>query len=384
MPAASYHHQFCTSIQQISASEWDAVIDSRYPFLQHAFLNALETSGSVTAERGWQPQHLIIRDQLNNLIAVLPLYIKTHSYGEYVFDWSWADAYRRYGLSYYPKLVSAIPFTPATGSRLSVITSIDKNELMPLVSQVLSEKTASLNGSGWHVLFPKQSELEHWQATDAEIRLGCQFHWQNNSYNDFNQFLDDMTSRKRKDIRKERIRITSQDITIQQFTGDDITAEHWQQFYHFYQLTYARKSGHGGYLTPEFFRQIHLSMRNQLLLVMAYQNSFAIAGALYFYDNDSLYGRYWGASTDIDCLHFEVCFYQGIEFCIEHKLKRFDPGAQGEHKISRGFRPTITHSFHSIRHPEFRQAIKDFLADESAHILQYRDQCNRLLPFRQV
>ncbi len=380
-----YSYRFIDNISEIPADHWNAITGNDYPFLRYEFLDALESSGSVTQKSGWQPQHLLIENTSNatsQLIATLPLYIKSHSYGEYVFDWSWADAYRRHGLSYYPKLLSAIPFTPATGPRLSYDKTASVSQLMELVFLALQDKSQAIGASGWHILFPQHDELPLWESVTADKRLGCQFHWQNNGYNDFDDFLANFTSRKRKDVKKERRRAIEQDIHIKRLTGDDITLEHWQQFYHFYQITYAKKSGHGGYLTPEFFKLLHESMRDQLLLVMAYQNGEAIAGALNFFDSDTLYGRYWGAVKDIDCLHFEVCFYQGIEFCIENKLKRFDPGAQGEHKISRGFTPTITHSYHHIQHPEFRRAIKDFLLDETGHIKQYQKETSSQLPFR--
>ena len=380
-----YCYRFINSISEVDAVAWNSIVDCDYPFLRHEFLNALEVSGSVTLKSGWQPQHLLIEDTSqpqSKLVATLPLYIKSHSYGEYVFDWSWADAYRRHGLSYYPKLLSAIPFTPATGPRISCSTSDKTPELIATINQAMEEQSQKIGASGWHILFPEKDELECWESTDVDKRLGCQFHWQNNDYNNFDDFLASFTSRKRKHVKKERRRAIENDIHIKRFTGDEITLEHWQQFYHFYQITYAKKSGHGGYLTPEFFKLLHNSMRDQLLLVMAYEDDKPIAGALNFFDSETLYGRYWGASKDIDCLHFEVCFYQGIEFCIENKLKRFDPGAQGEHKISRGFIPTITHSYHHIRDPEFRHAIQKFLVNESAHIQEYQKQTALQLPFR--
>lgn len=381
--SAPYNYRFINSISEVSATRWNTVNCHAYPFLRYEFLHALEASGSVSQQQGWQPQHLLIEDAHSQLVATLPLYIKAHSYGEYVFDWSWADAYQHHGLPYYPKLLSAIPFTPATGPRLTSMASVASGELMPIVIQALQTQCAVIGASGWHVLFPQQAELALWDTTEAALRLGCQFHWQNNNYHNFDDFLSHFTSRKRKDVRKERQRIVTQQIQIKRFTGEQITLHHWQQFYHFYQITYAKKSGHGGYLTADFFKHLHTSMRDQLLLVIAYEGDIAIAGALNFFDNETLYGRYWGAIKDIDCLHFEVCFYQGIEFCIERGLKHFDPGAQGEHKISRGFIPTLTHSYHYIHHPEFRQAINHFLADEALHIKQYQKESATLLPFRQ-
>jgi len=379
---STYSYRFIDSISHISDKQWNAITGNNYPFLRYEFLHALEDSGSVTEKIGWQPQHLIIENAEGKPVATLPLYIKSHSYGEYVFDWSWADAFQRHGLLYYPKLLSAIPFTPATGPRLSVDNAHNNADIMPVVYQALQDRSQAIGASGWHVLFPEPSELGYWESIDVDQRLGCQFHWKNNNYQSFDDFLASFSSRKRKDVKKERRRAIENDIHIKRLTGNEITLEHWQQFYHFYQITYAKKSGHGGYLTPEFFQRLHHNMQDQLLLVMAYEGETAIAGALNFYDSETLYGRYWGAAKDIDCLHFEVCFYQGIEFCIENKLKRFDPGAQGEHKISRGFIPTITHSYHRIHHPEFRHAIQDFLVNEAEHIQQYQQETSTQLPFR--
>jgi hypothetical protein len=375
------NYRFLKSIADISPIVWNAVTGTDYPFLRHEFLLALEVSDSVGVNRGWQPSHLIVEDN-KNVLAVLPLYIKTHSYGEYVFDWSWADAYHREGLEYYPKLLAAIPFTPAAGTRLATVLD-DVSVLQPLLHRALDEKVKMLGASGWHTLFPQQQELSLWKIDDACLRLGCQFHWYNKSYTHFDNFLATFTSRKRKDVKKERRLIAEQGIQVQRFVGNDITVEHWQIFYYFYQITYAKKSGHGGYLTPEFFLHLHSSMPEQLLLVMAYKDDKPIAAALNLFSSDTLYGRYWGASEDIAGLHFEVCYYQGIEFCIEKNLRRFDAGAQGEHKIQRGFEPTITYSFHKLAHQGFHRAIKSFVQQETIDIKSYACDVALLLPFKQ-
>jgi hypothetical protein len=372
--------RFISSIEQVGIDKWNAIAGIDYPFLRYEFLHALEASGSVGAQSGWQPQHLLV-ENADELMAILPLYIKMHSFGEYVFDHAWAQAYERHGLDYYPKLLSAIPFTPATGSRLAHNVT-DEAELIKIVSDALIKQCESINASSWHCLFPSEKELPAWQLSGADLRIGCQYHWFNNGYASMDDFLHEFTSRKRKVVKRERARVVEQGVTLKRLTGNQITIEHWQQFYHFYQLTYAKYSGHGGYLRPEFFVQIHETMRDQLLLVMAYEGDTAIAGALNFFSSDTLYGRYWGSIKEFDCLHFEACYYQGIEFCIERGLKKFDPGAQGEHKIARGFVPTITHSFHWVAHPEFRQAIQHFLVEESKAIHAYQAQAMQGLPFK--
>jgi len=239
-----------------------------------------------------------------------------------------------------------------------------------------------MGASSWHCLFPHENELPLWQLSGADLRLGCQYHWFNHDYVNFDDFLNRFTSRKRKVVKRERTRVIEQGVTLKRLTGNEITLKDWQRFYYFYQLTYAKYSGHGGYLTPEFFAHLHETMRDQLLLVMAYEGDTAIAGALNFFSSDTLYGRYWGAMKDVDCLHFETCYYQGIEFCIEKGLKKFDPGAQGEHKIARGFVPTLTHSFHWVANTDFRQAIQHFLSEEAKAIKAYQAQAMEWLPFK--
>jgi hypothetical protein len=373
--------RFIDSIEQVSSTAWNAVTGMDYPFLRHEFLHSLEASKSVCAARGWQPQHLLI-EQNEQLIAVLPLYIKSHSMGEYVFDRAWAEAFQRNGLAYYPKLLSAIPFTPASGPRLSFV-ECDESVLMHTVADALQQQCEQLGASSWHVLFPEAKELPLWEQAGSDTRLGCQFHWRNQDYKTFDDFLADFSSRKRKELKRERRRVADQGIRLERLTGEQITMEHWQAFYRFYQMTNLKYNGHGGYLTGDFFVRMHQIMRDSLMLVMAYdKNDEAIAGALNFFSSDTLFGRYWGTVGDVECLHFEACYYQGIEFCIERGLKYFDPGAQGEHKIPRGFRPTLTYSQHWIAHPGFREAIRHFLAEESDAVKQYQQDACTALPFK--
>ena len=381
--------RFIDSIEQVSAEKWNSITGKDYPFLCHEFLYALEASQSVCAARGWQPQHLLV-EKNEQLIAVLPLYIKSHSMGEYVFDRSWAEAYQRNGLNYYPKLLSAIPFTPASGARLAFVdcdqADCDQSILIQTVSDALQQQCEKIGASSWHILFPVESELPLWKQMNSDTRLGCQFHWLNENYKNFDDFLENFSSRKRKELKRERRRVADQQIRLERLTGDQITIEHWQAFYRFYQLTNLKYNGHGGYLTGDFFVRLHETMRDSLLLVIAYDESAdqkkMIAGALNFFSSTTLYGRYWGAIQDVECLHFEACYYQGIEFCIERGLKHFDPGAQGEHKIPRGFRPTLTYSQHWIAHAGFRDAISNFLTEESAGVRQYQQDACAALPFK--
>lgn len=375
------HCRFITHIDAIDATRWNTITGVDYPFLRHEFLAALEASGSVSSTRGWQPQHVLVEDA-GQLIAVLPLYLKTHSWGEYVFDHAWADAYSRHGVAYYPKLVSAIPFTPASGSRLA-FKHAEPATIVNLVNAALQDKAHALGASGWHCLFPATEEVEHWRAcNDIALRLGCQYHWLNRNYQHFDDFLAEMNAKKRYSLKKERERVSAAGIRLERLSGSQITGEHWQRFYRFYQSTYLKHSGHGGYLTPAFFDAVHDTLRDQMMLVLAYEGDKAIAGSLNFFSSDTLYGRYWGASKDVDCLHFEACYYQGIEFCIERGLQRFDPGAQGEHKIPRGFRPTLTYSCHWIKHPGFRAAIHDFLREEAMEVTRYQAEAAKALPFK--
>jgi len=375
--------RFINHISLISASTWHELVGTDYPFLRHEFLDALEASDSVGATSGWQPMHLVVESDDGQLLAAMPLYLKNHSYGEYVFDWSWAEAYQNHGLDYYPKLLAAIPFTPATGQRL--VKAIDcSDEVTALVAKALQDKAQQLGASGWHVLFLEKEELAQWVSTSADMRLGCQFHWHNEGYSDFDGFLAAMNSKKRRTLRKERNCLTSQGIQFQRLTGDAITPLLWQRFQAFYQLTNLKYNRHHGYLTPDFFERIYLTMRDSLLLVVAFEGEEAIAGALNFIGSDTLYGRYWGCIREVEFLHFETCYYQGIDYCIEQGIQRFDSGAQGEHKVARGFRPTLTYSVHYLAHSGFKDAVKRFLVEESVAIQRYRDEMSKALPFRQA
>jgi hypothetical protein len=374
--------EFLTSLENISSAEWNVVSGTDYPFLRHEFLWGLEQTGCVTAETGWQPCHIIIREEHGEAIGLLPLYLKSHSYGEYVFDWSWADAWQRNGLEYYPKLVSAIPFTPATGPRLCISPAYSGDDIWPVVINAIKNLAKQRQLSSWHLLFPEEGEAAKLVHEGLHLRTATQFHWYNDGFSCFDDFLATFSSRKRKNLKKERKRVNEQGFQFQTLTGSEITEARWTQFYHFYQHTYAKRSGHGGYLRKAFFTQTAASMGEQVILILAHLDTEPVAGALFFRSKDTLYGRYWGCIREYDYLHFEACYYRGIEYCIDNGLKKFDPGAQGEHKIQRGFRPVKTYSNHWIADPGFSQAIEDFTVEERAHIEQYLLQTTALLPFK--
>ena len=374
--------QLATSLAEVDAAPWNRLAGGDYPFTRHDFLLGLERTGCTTAESGWQPLHLLLHRN-GDLVAALPNYLKSHSWGEYVFDWSWADAWRSHGLSYYPKLVSAIPFTPATGPRLLTDGSVPEAEIQANLLQGIKAFAQKRDISSWHLLFPEPATASAFTEMGCHQRTACQFHWFNRDYEDFDGFLADCASRKRKNLRRERRRVSEQGITLQTLTGETAEPAHWEQFYDFYQMTYAKRSGHGGYLSGEFFTEVVPALGRQAILVLAHHEGAAVAGALYFRSADTLFGRYWGCLREFDMLHFEACYYQGIDYCIREGIARFDPGAQGEHKIQRGFRPVITRSNHWIADPGLSSAIGDFTRREARHTEAYRAEASQLLPFRE-
>ena len=371
------------SLLDVTKPKWNSWIPNDYPFLQHEFLVGLESSGCTTADSGWQPFHITVCNE-GDLVGFMPCYLKTHSYGEYVFDWSWADASQRSGLSYYPKLLSGIPFTPATGPRLLVAEGIDSREVWIFIVDWIKDFCASKKISSWHILFPSANDSDLLTELDCHQRAAIQFHWFNQDYRDFQDYLSCFVSRKRKNIKKERSRVKEQAIEMEMVTGSEILPEYWSAFYDFYQMTYAKRSGHGGYLSRDFFLSVLPKMGDQVVMSVAKITSQPVAAALYFKSSNTLFGRYWGCTAEYDFLHFEACYYQGIEYCITHGLSKFDPGAQGEHKIQRGFKPTKTYSNHFIESREFSNAVKDFTEKEADHVERYRLQANELLPFHKT
>ncbi|TRX55651.1 GNAT family N-acetyltransferase [Thalassomonas sp. M1454] len=379
-----YSAKVITSIDDILPEQWHVVFNSDYPFYRHQFLQALEQSGCVSAEKGWQPLHVLIY-QGSELAAAMPCYLKSHSYGEYIFDWNWADAYQRHGLDYYPKLVSAVPFTPATGPRFGISPkfSSQTNKLLALLVSVIKQLQSTYKTSNWQCLFAEQEQNLALAKLEATTRTEVQYHWQNKDYQCFADFIAKLTSRKRKAINKERNAVIKSGISFNWLKGDEITPSAWQQFYQYYKNTYLKRSGHDGYLNYDFFSRLSLALGQQVLLLQAInEQGDVIACALFFRSSSHLYGRYWGASEEFEFLHFETCYYQGIEFCISENIQCFDAGAQGEHKLKRGFEPKLTLSNYLLNEGPFNEAIESYIAQEKHHHLEYIEQAKRQLPFK--
>jgi len=374
--------EFLDSLSGADREEWNGIAGADYPFLHHEFLYGLEQTGCTTAESGWQPCHLILRSG-SRAVAVMPLYLKSHSWGEYVFDWAWADAWQRSGLSYYPKLVTAIPFTPATGPRLCHLPELGVDEAWDAALAAVTALAERRDLSSWHLLFPERDVSERLVRAGMHQRSATQFHWFNRGYGDFGDFLSTFTSRKRKTLNRERRRVEEQGLHLRTLTGGEIGHREWDLFHDFYRLTYAKRSGHGGYLTRDFFTRTAPTLGDRVILVLAEQGGETVAGALYFRSGDTLYGRYWGCTREYDCLHFEACYYRGIEYCIANGLHRFDPGAQGEHKIQRGFEPVKTFSNHWIADRRLSAAVGEFTRREARHTEAYMAGASTLLPFRE-
>lgn len=367
--------EFINSIEQINELTWQSLADSSSPFVNYQFFKALENSQSVCSKTGWQPHHLLWSTS-NNARAILPMYIKQHSWGEYVFDWAWADAYQKHNEPYYPKLVATIPFTPVSTTKL-MASEVELSQ----VFSTLSEDCLTQNINSWHILYAQDIDKQSLKLNNVFHRNTVQFHWFNRQYHDFSNFLSTFTARKRKNVKKERLSISQQNIKVRRILGKDVTLEELDFFYLTYQLTYIKR-GHSPHLTADFFARVLKSLTNNILLVIASINDCDIACAWFFFDDQQLYGRYWGCTQTHNNLHFELCYYQGIEFCIEQKLQTFNPGAQGEHKIQRGFEPVLTHSYHWIKHLGFRAAIQQFCQQEQQQMQHYLTHCQQFLPFK--
>lgn len=369
------------SITDIDPQDWCRLSDTGSPFLRYDFLLALEEAGCTTVATGWSPCHLMF--YLNDQLAgIAPAYLKTHSMGEYVFDWAWADAYQHHGLNYYPKLLIAIPFTPCQGPRLLFSQELREWLTPDRIHQALDSTLENLGAHSWHLLFPDRRDQMLLGKEQELHRIGCQFHWYNHGYRTFSDFLAKLTSRKRKSIRKERRQVADQGIVFRRYSGSDITDAILSAFYVFYQATYLKR-GQRPYLNQDFFRLLRHRLSEQLHIIVAFREDQIIAGALFLQGDDTLYGRYWGCLEEFDHLHFETCYYQGIELAIELAMARFDAGAQGEHKLVRGFEPVITHSWHGIPHPGFRNAIAKFIQEEAEYVMAYAGDALDALPFRQ-
>jgi predicted N-acyltransferase len=363
-------------VAEFDAAQWDLCAGSGDPFVGHAFLSALEASGSVGARSGWQPVPVAIDGADGSIAAAMPAYVKSHSQGEYVFDHAWAEAYERAGGDYYPKLQIAVPFTPVPGRRL-----LTRDPALALALIVAAETLVRQNGlSSAHATFIAEEEVALFEKAGWLIRIDSQFHWHNEGYCDFEDFLAALSSRKRKAIRKERAAALD-DVTIAHLTGAAIEERHWDAFWAFYQDTGSRKWGRP-YLTRSFFSLLGAAMADRILLILAMKDGAPVAGALNLIGAEALYGRYWGALAEIPNLHFEICYYQAIEAAIARGLKRVEAGAQGAHKLARGYRPVPTWSAHFIADPAFRRAVADYLAAERPAALGEIEALEEMTPFR--
>jgi uncharacterized protein len=366
------------TLGDIAAADWNRLAGSSYPFLTHEFLLAAEQSGSVSPASGWTPRHLTLRADDGSLQGAMPLYEKSHSWGEFVFDWAWANAYHRAGLPYYPKLVSAVPFTPATCPKL---LCADHADVGPALLTAALELAADSACSSLHLLFPTDVEIELAQTAGFQPRKDCQFHWRNAPYADFNDFLSGFSAAKRKKARRDRRRVAEAGIRFRRLTGHELDAGQWARIHALISNTFHER-GSIPYFSREFFVNWSAARPDDVLVIQAERGQDMIAAAVFFVGADTLYGRYWGSDGYHDALHFETCYYQGIDYCIAKGLKHFEPGTQGEHKISRGFTPVETRSAHWLARPEFHEAIGRYTETEAEHVEQYMRLVDEHSPFR--
>ena len=371
------------SIHEVSSDEWNALEMEGQPFLRHEFLAALEDTGCACVETGWAPHHLVVTDESSRALqAAMLLYIKAHSFGEFVFDFSWAEAYAQAGLNYYPKLVSAIPFTPANGPRILLSAQATSSIVAELINQAL-DVTHEKQLSSLHVLYANETTRNQLaSSTDHEWlpRVSCDFHWNNHGYQSMDDFFDTFRADKRKKAKRERRRVVEQGITFKTLHGHDLTRELCETIFSFSEQTF-HEHGHEHYLNAEFFHRVAQALPTQIMIKLAEHQGHPVAAGIFFRSHDTLFGRYWGASGNFDSLHFECCYYQGIEYCIEQGLQKFEPGTQGEHKVARGFEPTLTHSMHYIRDERFRAALRPYLQRERAAVKKYADAVKEHVPF---
>ena len=380
MPSLKSDYFFIDSLKKIKNTDWNACVDNDHPFIQYEFLFALEKSESACSQTGWKPYHYI-EYKNDEIIALCPLYLKSHSYGEYIFDHAWADAYHRHGLNYYPKLQSAIPFTPVTGERIFVNKKIKnkKDKIKEIINNIINE-AKRLNVSSAHFNFIKNPN--DWDANEPiMIREGIQFHWENNDYKSFDDFLSTLSSRKRKQIKKERQCLQNNNLEVKLLTGDKLKKEDFDFFYECYLDTTGRKWG-STYLKKEFFMNILSTFKDKILLMIAVQDNIKIASALNFLSETHLYGRLWGSKFEVPYLHFELCYYQAIDYAIANKIKHVEAGAQGEHKLSRGYLPQKTWSAHWIKEKDFSEAINKFLNEEAKMINHHKEDLEALGPYK--
>jgi hypothetical protein len=384
LPATPYKATIHPSTASIPAAVWNSLVPSTEgatdnPFLDHAFFLALEESRCATGRTGWQPQHILLSDDADRPLGLMPLFLKSHSMGEYVFDHGWANALERAGGSYYPKLQCSVPFTPATAPKLLVPSgdSEVKAALLAAAQQLAIQRGAS----SVHATFVPESEADEAEADGWLKRVDTQFHWHNQGFSSFDDFLETLSSRKRKTIRRERRDALADGLTVRWLSGSDLQEHHWDAFYEFYEDTGARKWGRP-YLNREFFSRLNETMANRIVLMLAYDGPTPIAGAINFVGKDRIFGRNWGCTREVPFLHFELCYYQAIDYAIAHKLAVVEAGAQGEHKLARGYAPATTHSVHWIAHPGLREAVADFLEHERASVEHSQEVLDQFTPFR--
>ena len=366
-------------ISELDATLWNRLSGRDYPFLRHEFMAAAEANECVSPLSGWTPRHLAIFDG-TALRAAMPLYEKTHSWGEFVFDWAWANAYERAGLEYYPKLVSAAPFTPAQSPKLLLARDDDDDAAQGLAHAAVA-LARELGHSSLHVQFPLPAELETFESAGLLLRKDCQFHWRNDGYRCFDDFLARFSSAKRKKARRDRRYVAEQGIRFRWLEGKALTPERWDEVYSLISTTFLRR-GSLPYLNLDFFCDVSRAVPHAVIAVVAELDGDSIAAAVFYRGKNTLYGRYWGSNGHYNALHFETCYYQGIDYCIENGIEWFEPGTQGEHKISRGFSPITTWSAHWLARPEFYAAIESYLEDEGAHIERYIDAVRDHSPYR--
>lgn len=368
------------SIDELNAREWNALGGDSNPFVRHEFLAALEHTGCIGSGTGWEPCYFTLQDS-QGLAAAVPAFRKSHSYGEFVFDFAWAQAYSRFGSRYYPKLTIAVPFTPASGPRLLVRPDLERATLARRLLAGLEDYTASHSLSSVHALFLDDPALRACEQAGWLIRRDCQFHWTNHNYDSFEAYLETFTAMKRKKAKRERRRVAEAGIVFETRMGAELDERTLDQVYAFHRDTFLRH-GHEPYLTRAFFSEAVRTLGDALMVKLALRSGKPVAAAIFFWSQQALYGRYWGASADYDSLHFEACYHQGIEFCIEHRVPRFEPGTQGEHKVSRGFEPTITRSAHFISDRRFRDAIENYLEREGVSVDAYAEEVQAHVPYK--
>lgn len=378
MPAARI--EFYRSIDQLDPREWNALTGGAHPFARHEFLAALEHAGCVGPGTGWQPRYLALRDT-EGLAGGTAAYLKTHSYGEFVFDFRWAEAYERLGRRYYPKLTVATPFTPATGPRLLVRPGLDQGGIAAQLLEALERDTVAHDVSGVHALFLDEPARAACAARGWLMRRDCQFHWSNRGYASFEDYLETFTAEKRKKARRERRRVAESGVRFETRFGAELDAPLLERIYGLHRDTFLRH-GHEPYLTAAFFAEVAQRLPESLMVKLAIHGRTVVAVAIFFASADALYGRYWGAAADFHSLHFEACYHQGVEFCIERGIARFEPGTQGEHKVSRGFEPQLTWSAHFIADRQFRAAIAQYLEREGAAVESYALEVQEHVPYR--